>query len=288
MKYHLSNNFIEVSIKNLGAELCSLRKKDNSLEYIWQGDKKYWNRHSPILFPFVGKLLDNEYIYDNKTYQMGQHGFARDKVFEVFTKEDDYICFKLKSTKETLEIYPFEFELYLSYKLIKTSLEISYKVINKSKNIMYFSIGAHPAFNWPLEKEDKANYYLEFENTKKLERLPLTINGISNKKELINLENNKLALSEELFKDDALVLQNLTNKTITLKNSKDDKSIEMSFEGFPYLGIWSKPSGAPLICIEPWHGIADFIGHNKKLEDKTGIISLDKNEVFESSYTISI
>lgn len=288
MKYHISNDFIEISIKDLGAELCSLKKKNDSTEYIWQGDEKYWNRHAPILFPIVGKLLDNEYTYDNKTYKLGQHGFARDKVFDVFTKEDEYICFKLEDSTETLEIYPFNFELYLGYRLIKNCLEISCKVMNKSKKEMLFSIGAHPAFNWPLEKGNKEDYYFEFKNTKELERLPLTVDSISNQKEVINLENNKLALNENLFEDDALVIQNLKNKTITFKNSKDDKSIKMSFEGFAYLGLWSKPSGAPFICIEPWHGIADFIGHNKKLEDKKGIITLLENEIFESSYTISV
>jgi galactose mutarotase-like enzyme len=288
MQHILSNDFIEVSIKEFGAELNSLKKRNEPLEYIWQGDEKYWNRHAPILFPIVGKLLDNEYIYENKTYKLGQHGFARDKLFEVFVKEDDYICFKLESSNDTLEIYPFYFELYLGYKLIKNSLEISYKVVNKSQKKMPFSIGAHPAFYWPLEKEKKENYYFEFENTKELERLPLTVAGISNKKEIIKLENNKLALNEGLFKDDALVIQNLENKTITFKNSQDNKSIKMSFEGFPYLGLWSKPTGAPFICIEPWCGVADFIGHNKKLEDKKEIITLLENEIFQSSYTISI
>jgi galactose mutarotase-like enzyme len=288
MQHKISNDFIKVSIKDFGAELCSLKKTNDSIEYIWQGNEKYWNRHAPILFPIVGKLLDDEYTYENKTYKMGQHGFARDRVFEVFTKEDDYICFKLQSSEDTLEIYPFKFELYLGYRLIKSSLEVSYKVVNKSHDEMLFSMGAHPAFNWSLEKGNKENYYFEFEDTKELERLPLTNKGISDKSIILNLDNNKLQLNEELFKDDALVIENLKNKTITLKNSKENKTIKMSFEGFPYLGLWSKPSGAPFICIEPWQGIADFIGHNKKLEDKKGIITLSENEIFENSYTISI
>ena len=288
MLYNLSNDFIEISIKDLGAELCSLKKKNLPIEYIWQGDKKYWNRHSPILFPIVGKLIDNEYTYENRTYQMTQHGFARDNTFKVFAQEHDYICFKLEDSIDTMKIYPFEFELYIGYRLIKNSLEVSYKVVNKSKKEMLFSIGAHPAFNWPLEKADKESYYFGFEDTKELERLPLTQDGISNNKEIIDLEDSKLALYEELFKDDALIIQNLENKTITFKNSQDSRDIKVSFDGFDYLGLWSKPSGAPFVCIEPWHGLADFIGHHKKLEDKQGIISLSSNEVFESSYTISI
>jgi galactose mutarotase-like enzyme len=288
MQYNISNDFIEVSIKEHGAELCSLKKVNDSLEYIWQGNKKYWNRHAPILFPIVGKLLDDEYIYENRTYKMNQHGFARDMIFEVFKKSADSICFKLENSKETLEIYPFRFELYLTYTLVKNSLEVSYEVINNSKKDMLFSIGAHPAFNWPLENENKNSYYFKFDDTKCLERLPLTPKGISNNQEIIELKDNTLALNETLFKDDALVIQNLKNKEITLKTSNDNRYIKMSFKGFPYLGLWSKPSGAPFICIEPWHGVADFIGHNKKLENKKGIITLAKNEIFKSSYTICV
>ena len=288
MQYKISNDFIEASIKDFGAELCSLKKKNDDLEYIWQGDEKYWNRHAPILFPIVGKFLDNEYIYKEKTYSMGQHGFARDSLFEIFEQKDDYICFKFEDNKETFKKYPFKFELFLAYKLIRNSLEVSYKVVNKTNDKMFFSIGAHTAFNWPLEAKNKEEYYFEFKDTKELERLPLMAEGISNNKNIMALEDSKLSLSEELFKDDALVIENLENKTISFKNKKDNRTISKEFKGFPYLGLWSKPSGAPFICIEPWHGIADFIGHNKKLEEKNGIISLEKNEIFESSFIISI
>lgn len=288
MIYTISNEYIQVSIKKLGAELCSLKKLDDTLEYIWQADEKYWARHSPILFPIVGKLLDNEYIYENKTYKISQHGFARDCIFELVKKEDDSIVFKLQSNEDTLNIYPFEFELYVEYRIEKNTLDIIWKVLNKSKGEMLFSIGAHPAFNWPLKSGDKSEYFMEFEDTKELQRLPLTSKGINADYELVELENSNLSLDEELFKDDALVIQNLENKSIVLKNSLDDSMVKVEFESFPYLGIWSKPTGAPFICIEPWYGVADFINHNKELKDKKGIISLEKDGIFQSKYSISI
>lgn len=288
MIYSISNEYIQVSIKKLGAELCSLKKLDDTLEYIWQADEKYWARHSPILFPIVGKLLDNEYIYENKTYKISQHGFARDCIFELVKKEDDSIVFKLQSSEDTLNIYPFEFELYVEYRIEKNTLDIIWKVLNKSKGEMLFSIGAHPAFNWPLKSGDKSEYFMEFEDTKELQRLPLTSKGINADYELVELENSNLSLDEELFKDDALVIQNLENKSIVLKNSLDDSMVKVEFESFPYLGIWSKPTGAPFICIEPWYGVADFINHNKELKDKKGIISLEKDGIFQSKYSISI
>ena len=288
MEYKISNNFISATIKDFGAELCSLKRNAVDTEYIWQADENFCGRHSPILFPIVGKLIDDEYIYENKTYRMGQHGFARDNIFKLYESKKNYLCFKLEQNEQTLEKYPFNFELYLSYKLFENNLKISYKVINKSNKTMPFSIGAHPAFNWPLDNERKQDSYFEFKDAEKLERLPLTKNGISEDKETISLCNNIMALNKKVFKNDALVLENLKNKTILLKNDLNDKFIKVEFEGFPYLGLWSKPHGAPFICIEPWHGIADFMDHNKKIEEKKGIKFLKRDEIFETNYTITI
>ena len=289
MNYEIKNEHIKAKIKSFGAELNSLQKIDEDLEYIWQGDSKYWNRHSPILFPIVGRLKNDSYTYQNQKYNMTQHGFARDKEFEVIKNEADFMEFRLKSDEKTLEIYPFSFELYLSYKLEKNSLIVSYKVINKSDDKMLFSIGAHPAFNWTLkEDEKKENYFLEFENIKETKRYFLNDKGLVYDSVDLKIIDNKIALNEELFKNDALVFEDLNIKTLTLKNSINENYIKLNFENFPYLGIWSKPTGAPFICIEPWFGVADSFDSSKNLEDKKGIITLLKDEIFSSFYSIEI
>ena len=289
MNYEIKNEHIKVKIKSFGAELNSLQKIDEDLEYIWQGDSKYWNRHSPILFPIVGRLKNDSYTYQNQKYNMTQHGFARDKEFEVIKNEADFMEFRLKSDEKTLEIYPFSFELYLSYKLEKNSLIVSYKVINKSDDKMLFSIGAHPAFNWTLkEDEKKEDYFLEFENIKQTKRYFLNDKGLVYDSVDLKIIDNKIALNEELFKNDALVFEDLNIKTLTLKNSINENYIKLNFENFPYLGIWSKPTGAPFICIEPWFGVADSFDSSKNLEDKKGIITLLKDEIFSSFYSIEI
>ena len=289
MNYEIKNEHIKAKIKSFGAELNSLQKCAEELEYIWQGDSKYWNRHSPILFPIVGRLKEDSYFYKNQKYNMTQHGFARDKEFELVKNEADFIEFRLKSDEKTLEIYPFSFELYLSYKLEKNSLIVSYKVINKSDDKMLFSIGAHPAFNWTLkEDEKKEDYFLEFENIKETKRYFLNDLGLVYKNEDLKIIDNKIALNEELFKNDALVFEDFNIKTLTLKNSKNENFVKLNFENFPYLGIWSKPSGAPFICIEPWFGVADDENSNQNFEDKKGIITLQKDEIFSYFYSIEI
>ena len=289
MNYEIKNEYIKAKIKSFGAELNSLQKCAEELEYIWQGDSKYWNRHSPILFPIVGRLKNDSYTYQNQKYNMTQHGFARDKEFEVIKNEADFMEFRLKSDEKTLEIYPFSFELYLSYKLEKNSLIVSYKVINKSDDKMLFSIGAHPAFNWTLkEKEKKEDYFLEFENIKQTKRYFLNDKGLVYDSVDLKIIDNKIALNKELFKNDALVFNDSNIKTLTLKNSNNENFVKLNFKNFPYLGIWSKPSGSPFICIEPWFGIADDENSIQNFEEKKGLISLQKNEIFSCFYSIEV
>ncbi|PUE63695.1 aldose 1-epimerase family protein [Arcobacter caeni] len=289
MNYEIKNNFIKAKIKSFGAELNSLQKNDNDLEYIWQGNKEFWNRHSPILFPIVGRLKNDSYFYKNQKYNMTQHGFARDKEFELVNQKEDFIEFRLKSDEKTFEIYPFSFELYLSYKLEFSKLIISYKVINKSDEKIFFSIGAHPAFNWGLIKnEKKENYFLEFDDIKQTKRYFLNDLGLVYKNEDLEIIENKMPLNEGLFKNDALVFNDLNIKNVSLKNTKNDNFIKVNFDNFPYLGIWSKPSGAPFICIEPWFGVADEKNSTQNLEDKKGIIILEKDEVFSCFYSIEV
>ena len=289
MNYEIKNEHIKAKIKSFGAELNSLQKIDEDLEYMWQGDSKYWNRHSPILFPIVGRLKNDSYTYQNQKYNMTQHGFARDKEFEVIKNEVDFIEFRLKSDEKTLEIYPFSFELYLSYKLEKNSLIVSYKVINKSDDKMLFSIGAHPAFNWTLkEDEKKEDYFIEFEDLKQTKRYFLNDLGLLYKKEDLKIIDNKIPLNEKLFKNDALVFNDKNINSINLKDKNNNKILNIEFKDFPYLGIWSKPNLAPFVCIEPWFGVADEENSNQNIEDKRGVQVLLKDELFSCFYSIEI
>lgn len=289
MNYQIKNDVIKVQINSFGAELNSLQKINEDIEYIWQGDSKYWARHSPILFPIVGRLKEDSYFYKNQKYSMSQHGFARDYEFEMIEKKDDFVEFRLIADEKSLEKYPFLFELNISYKLENSKLIISYRVKNCGDEKIYFSIGAHPAFNWPLqENEKKEDYFLEFENITNTKRYFLNDKGLVYKNSDLNLVNSKLDLNEELFLDDALVFNDTNIKNVTFKNKENKNFIKVEFEKFPYLGIWSKPSGAPFLCIEPWFGVADWENCTSKIEEKRGILALEKEEIFSCFYSIEV
>lgn len=151
MDYQLKNNFLTVTLSDKGAEIQSVKDVNSGREYMWQADPEIWGRHAPVLFPVVGRLKDDQYTYDGKTYHMGQHGFARDAQFTVEEQDDKHIVFLLTSNEDTKKMYPFDFELRVSYSLVNNLLEEHFTVTNTDTKEMIFGIGGHPGFNLPTD-----------------------------------------------------------------------------------------------------------------------------------------
>ncbi|MFN2341239.1 MAG: aldose 1-epimerase family protein [Halanaerobium sp.] len=285
----LENKKIKIAVDTDGAQLQELILKKDNKNYLWHGDSKYWGRRAPVLFPIVGRLKDDKYSYDGQLYEMTQHGFARDKEFELVEQSKTHLTYSLEQSRDTLEKYPFKFRLQIKYTIQGNSLAISYRVFNQDQKDIYFSIGAHPAFYWPLnQNEKKEDYYLEFEEKEKAAKYLLVDGLLNHEKELI-LDNQKtIELSPDIFKDDALVFKDLKSEKVTLKSKKSEREVEMEFKNFPYLGIWSQSTEAPFICLEPWQGIADSVDSSGKLEEKEGINHLKTGEDFKCTHTITI
>ncbi|RAK20679.1 galactose mutarotase-like enzyme [Flavobacterium aquaticum] len=277
----LSNTKISASINTVGAELMKL-EKDNQ-NYIWTIDEAFWNKTSPILFPIVGRLKNDSYSINGKTYELPRHGFARNFEFEVANQTESSAVFILRDNTETLKNYPFQFELRLKYELIENSLKISYSVLNKSQEIMPFSIGAHPAF---AIEDSFSDYSLQFNEAEKFVSYELENEQFNNSFRKIPSENGKINLDYALFEKDALVFKQLKSNKLTL-SKKNQPYLSVEFKDFPYLGIWTKPN-APFLCIEPWCGLADNVNHNGNIYEKEGIQLLDNNAEFQKEINISI
>jgi galactose mutarotase-like enzyme len=278
----LKSDKLIAKINHKGAELISL-KNDVEKEFIWNGNPEFWSKHSPILFPIVGTLKNNEYYFEGKKYSLNRHGFARDMDFELIAKTDSTAVFSLVNNTNTLNVYPFEFELLLNYELTDNSLIITFKVINKNLFSMPFSIGAHPAFALPEQFE---NYSLDFEYSEKLIRFELENDLLSNVTNSIPRNENNVALHYDLFEKDALVFKKIKSKKITLLENKKP-FLCIQFDDFPSLGIWTKPK-APFICIEPWLGYADATSNSGNILEKEGIKIIEANEIFKLEYSITL
>ena len=278
----ISNSILKASIKHAGAELFSIKNNQNN-EYIWEGNPDFWGKHSPVLFPIVGTLKNNTYTINGKEYHLPRHGFARDMDFELIEKTENKAIFSLKSSEETLQKYPFEFELQLIYTLIENALELEYKVINNGKEKIPFSIGAHPAIALPDNFED---YAFQFEKEENLKYYLLENDLISSKTKVLETKNNLVPLNYELFKNDALIFKTLESKSLTILNNSKPY-VKVSYNDFPSLGIWTKEN-APFICIEPWLGYSDTDENSGDLYEKEGILILDENKDFSAKFSITI
>jgi galactose mutarotase-like enzyme len=282
----LKSKQLSVYIKEHGAELSSVTNT-HGLEFIWQADKEIWPRHAPVLFPIVGKLKDDCFNYNNQFYTLTQHGFARDKNFKLIQYSESDCVFELRSDAETKKNYPFDFIFQIHYQLSNQTLRTEYKVINPSLETIYFSVGAHPGFNCPLSNEETfEDYYLEFESSKYA--LTELNSGLRKEtKHALELDQNKLPLSLELFEKDALVFENNQINNLVLASNKSNHRITLQSENWPYYGIWTKKGIRKFICLEPWQGIADAEKSSQNFLQKEGIIELDAKKEFSCSFSIT-
>lgn len=280
---------LKIQTKKLGAELTSIQC--NGKERLFQGKKIldadgniYWKRQAPVLFPIVGQLKDSKTQIEGKTYQMTQHGFARDMEFEEILKTENKHHYVLKYNEDTLKRYPYKFELHIIYEIAENTLIVKYEVKNIDDKKIYFGLGGHPAFNCEYSKEEYEINFQEKEDN--IEFLKLKNGLIDTEKAKNILNNNKIYLEKNIFDNDAIIMKNIKSNKIILQNKKVNKKIlEFDFTGFPYLALWSK-KGAPFVCIEPWQNTADKIDSNQIYKEKENILSIEPDEIYSCKYIV--
>ena len=285
----LENDFIKVHVNFKGAELSSLVNKITGFEHLWQADPSVWGFHSPNLFPIVGSCINNELLINGIKYPIKRHGFARHSLFELVHQSAYEAKFRLVYSESSLEVFPYKFAFEISYSIKDSKLAINYQVQNLDNRTMHFSLGAHPAFNIPFyQNEQLSDYYIEFSDDDCLEKHLLDGSGyFTHQTQNVKLVSNKLQLTPDLFKSDALVFKKLKSREVRLKSYKSTNYLTVSFPDFTSLGIWA-PLGAPFVCIEPWLGYADRQGELEEFSRKEGILSLDSSKSFKAEYIIGL
>lgn len=287
MQFTLESEELTVQVQRHGAELLSIKNKAGE-EYLWQANPGIWPRRAPVLFPIVGKLIENRYTYNQQAYRLPQHGFARDMDFELSRSSSQELEFTLHSSETSKLEYPFDFTLKLGYSLIQNTLRCSYWLSNTGGSTMLFSLGAHPGFVLP-NKQNQPAPYLSFQ-TQELFLTPLRNGLITEEKRRLKLEEKQLTLSAELFHNDALVMQDRQIEYVSLNLDQKGKRIELYCKGWTNFGIWSKPDPntgeLKFICLEPWHGIADSVKHDGAFENKRGLLRLQPEKCFESAFEL--
>ena len=286
----LSNETLRVEVSAHGAELQSIRKGD--VEYLWQGDSRYWGRRSPVLFPIVGSVWEARYRVEGTEYQLGQHGFARDMDFTLVCATDTEVRYRLESSDETLAKYPYPFVLEIAYRLHGASIDVIWEVKNPSDKDMYFQIGAHPAFFYPdYDPEKSGRGFFTFDRTEGIECIRIKEKGCVDAvtKWPLEMPEGVLKLEKDTFDAiDTIMVQDSQLKRVNMFKEDGTAWLSLSFDA-PVVGIWSPPGKvAPFICIEPWYGRCDRVGYEGEYKDKDWMNCLAPGEGFKSVYTIEI
>ena len=286
--FKISSGEITVTISTLGAELISVKNNSDEREYLWCANPQYWKRHSPVLFPIVGRYKNDRAYYEGKAYSMTQHGFARDKEFELTMINENEIWFNIESDEDTLAKYPFQFKLECGYRVTGNSVEVMWKVTNKDTKRMYFSLGAHPAFAPPATDVDMTNCSLKF-NGKNDSIVYSLLNQdglLLDDKLTLPLENECIGITSDMFNKDALVIENSQTNEVSLLDGNNNPYVTVKFDA-PLFGVWSPvKSNVPFVCIEPWYGRSDRATFDGDLESREWGNELDAGEVFEAKYII--
>ena len=292
----ISNGSLTASIDAMGAQLMSLCKGES--EYLWQGDSNWWPRRAPILFPIVGVLKDSKAESAEGTISLARHGLARLNQFEVVEQSPSSVTLQLKSTEETRKSYPYDFELKLIFSVDGDTLTQTYEVTNPANVVLPFTLGAHPAFNIPIpdvEASSLNHYHLLFTHSWTSYGPSITDEGLCDytTPQRLIVDSDTLPLSWELIdREKTITLENVPDRRITLAASTEAPSeahgIQMDFEGFDYLGIWSATPGCPFVALEPWCGIADTVDCDGIFEHKPGIMFLEPEQSITKTLSVKV
>lgn len=289
MLYTIHNTQMSVTIESFGAELQSIRGA-NGVEYLWQGDAKYWKDRALNIFPYVARLTNGTYEMDGQQYKLPIHGLAPTTEFIVTEQAEDTITFTFASNEKSYEQYPRSFVFHIVYTLKDNVLKVTFLVENKDEKTMYFGIGGHPGFNVPLDANKAfTDYRIRFGEKCSPRSVGLTAACFLDGTDApYPLEDDCiLPLQHSLFDHDAIVLKDMAHE-VTIE-ADAGPSVTVRFPGMPYLGIWHMPhTDAPYVCIEPWCSLPSTQDKIAVFEQQPDLITLEAGKTYENVWEIEL
>lgn len=283
--YTIASDHLRVSVKAHGAELC--RFQAGALDLLWEGDPAVWSGQAPVLFPVVGALKQGRLLHQGKAYPMPKHGFARRLPFRLVRLTGHSCCLRLVDDPGTRASYPFPFQLDVTFEIDGPELNVRYELHNPGDLDLPASFGAHPAFRWPLIPDcPKEAHWVEFEKAE-ADLLP----GVTGEGLLTApcrptpVRARHLMLSDDLFAEDALVFSPVQSHRLRY-SAPGAPVLEVAWEGFPQLGIWSKPGA--FLCIEPWRGFASPVDFDGEFADKPGVFTVSPGATVAAQFTVKV
>jgi len=283
MLYTIQNEQLCVAVSDYGAEMQSIRNAEGA-ELLWQGDAKYWTRRSPILFPYIGRMIGKKHRCNGKDYPMDIHGFAPYQNWAVSEQASDAITFTLTDNDQTRNSYPWQFVCQVRYALSGSRLDVTFALENRGDETMPFAIGGHPGFQIP----DLENWHLRFHEACSPERILFTadcfVDDHTVPYPLVN--GTDIPLRHDLFDNDAIVLAGAA-KAVSLERNDGSRRIIVRYPDMAYIGFWHTPkTEAPFLCIEPWSSLPSPKGERTVLAEQSDLLRLSPGKCYENTWSI--
>lgn len=295
MTYSIENDYLKVTADTLGAQLTSVINKRTGEEMMWDANPDVWPSHGPVLFPICGKLKNGKTIIDGKEYEIPKHGFIKDMEHEFVSAENNQLKFVVHSNEETMKMLPRHFDFETIFTINDNTLTHTIKVTNKSNKELRFSLGFHPAFALPFDKNHSTkDYELQFE----IPQTPIVKDNfmtgpneglVSGKTHPIAENSKTIKLDDRMFDSDSICLSQMTAKTISLVEKDTDKKITLNIEDFPYVLLWSQLGTETLkfLCIEPWLAVQDTAEATGNWNEKPSAAELQPGEIWQKDLKIT-
>ncbi len=289
MDYTIENEYLRVVISSRGAEVQSVMRKSDGKELWWQGDPRFWDGRSPILFPACGGLWNGSYTYQGASYQMPKHGFVKDQEWEAVEPfSPDSVSFVFRSSEQTLSQYPFHFELQIKYRVLESQLECSYSVSNhESDRLMPFQIGGHPAIALPDYHEGaEVIGYIQPKGDSEIHAECLTVvrageQGCWSRPRYAvpSTWDGLIPISEETFANEALIFDHNQIHGVNILDLNREVLAQIS-SGAPVWLFWQQQNLlCPYICAEPWFGLCDLQGESVDLTERPYTLTVSPGNV---------
>lgn len=290
----IQNEFLTVSAKTNGAQLSSI-KTHTGIELLWQGNPQIWYGQAPIVFPILGGLPEQKYLYKGKEYYIPFHGFARDFQWEGVKNSECEMVFILQSDYKTKTSYPFDFLFELTYRLEDNKIIKKHRIRNDSDCPMYYQVGGHDAYNIALyEGETMNDYYVDFYEIESIYPYKQNSKWFESGTHEYRLDSGKLYVGMNTFKAPELPLNAFAmkanfGKSISLKNKRGNYHVKLDFPDFPWLLLWTKGNDTDnnYVCLEPCSGLSEATYSGPQIQDKIGMSSLAPGDYDDLFYCMT-
>jgi galactose mutarotase-like enzyme len=189
----------------------------------------------PILFPVAGRLPDDTYRVGERSFQLPQHGFARELTWNLVNSERRSCELRLAANDWTLERFPFRFDVRMRYRASGNTLTIEQTVANLDTQPMPLHAGFHPYFFLP--DGDKAQASITTDATRAFDNRA----GAERAVEKLDLTADEVDLA---------LLDHGARETRIERPGR--RTLRLTWDApFSTLVVWTQ-KGKDFLCVEPW------------------------------------